>query len=346
MERDYRVFISYSHDDEDKINDILDVLKQNGLISTYDKNFVAGIPFREQIEALIAHSDVFVAILSENSNEAGWVHEEIGYAMALDIPILPIALDDTIPDKMIRELHALPWQKAANKDIAIQNYKQSLLMKKTRPSYECGDNRHQRTDMLVEYAGRIFMMGYSGKLRQIAGLSTFHLPDEPVYDDISWTNRYTGMNLPGEEELRALHNERKMLERHVKNEGCNLIINPAFTFGNDLARETRINELLKFLKDKKDEYDIEIVIDTIPDGRNLTIVGDWFAADAYRSTLDKGYSQTIFTRHAPTVRNKIIQFDRQFDKLLKQQQEKDRTTVEVVIGKLEGILEEVKENED
>ena len=287
MDRDYRVFISYSHDDENRISDILNVLENNGLNSTYDKNFVAGIPFKEQIEALIAHSDVFVAILSENSSEAGWVHEEIGYAMALNIPILPIALDDTIPDKMIRELHALTWREGDSNDNAIKNYKNTLLMKKTRPSYECGDNRYQRTNMLVEYAGRVSMMGFHGKLRQIAGLSTFHIPDEPYYNDESWTNRYAGMTLPGDEELRALHNERVILEKHAENAGCNLIINPNFTFGSNLARETRINELLKSLNDKKDLYDIEIVIDEIPNGRNLTIVGDWFSADASETLLIK-----------------------------------------------------------
>lgn len=346
MERDYRVFISYSHKDEDKIQDILDVLERNGLISTYDKTFIAGIPFKDQIEALISHSDVFVAILSENSVKAGWVHEEIGYAMALNIPILPIALDETIPSTMISELHALTWKDADTNDLVIRNYKDSLMMNKTRPSYECGDNRYQRTNMLVEYASRVFMLGFYGKLRQIAGLSTFHIPDEPVYDDEVWIDRYAGMNLPGEEELRALHKERMIIERHVKNQGCKLLINPGFTFGSDLARKTRINSLVNFLQDKKDSYDMKIVIDEIPNGRNLTIVGDWFAADAYRATLDKGYSQTIFTRHAPTVRNKIIQFDRQFDKMLAKQQEKDRTTVEVVIEKLEGILEDIGQVDD
>lgn len=343
MERDYRVFISYSHKDEDKIQDILGVLENNGLISTFDKNFVAGIPFKEQIEAFIAHSDVFIAILSENSMKAGWVHEEIGYAMALNIPILPIALDETIPDTMIRELQALNWQKTENKELAIQNYKESLMMKKNRPSYECGENRLQRTNMLVEYANRISMMGKFGKFRQIAGLSTFHIPDVPVYSDPQWTMRYDGMNLPGEEELRALHNERRIFERHTKNEGCRLIINPNFAFGGSLARKTRINELLNFLNDKKDEYDMEMVIDDVHEGRNLTIVGDWFAADAYRATLNRGYTQTIFTRHAPTVRTKINQFDRQFQKLQEEQQEKNRSSVGIVIEKLEILLDDMED---
>lgn len=74
----YRVFISYSHLDEDSIGEILEILEDNGLVSTYDKNLGAGMSFREQIESMISHSDVFVPVLSEIPlKQAGFIKKSV-----------------------------------------------------------------------------------------------------------------------------------------------------------------------------------------------------------------------------------------------------------------------------
>ena len=45
----------------------------------------AGMPLKlaQKIQTEIAHAHVFVPILTAHSHKAGWVHQEIGYALAL-----------------------------------------------------------------------------------------------------------------------------------------------------------------------------------------------------------------------------------------------------------------------
>jgi hypothetical protein len=338
----HRVFISYSHKDKDdlKVQNILKILKNNGLTSTYDKDLLGGWDFKKQIEVLISHCDVFIAILSENSEKSGWVQAEIGYAMSKNIPILPISIDETEPGHMISQLQAPQWVGSdEEKNSIIRRYKLMLEIEESNPTYECADNRHQRTEMLVEYASNIIKLGFFGEIRQIAGLSSFHIPNKGIHNS-AWDKRYSGMKKPSDPELELLLKERKTLELHGESTKYYLIINPDFSFKDMNARKARIEELLNFLNDKKTTNNVQIVVDTsIPYGRNLTIVGDWFIADAYQSTLDEGYSQTLFTRHAPTARKQVEIFDDQFNKLLKEQERSDKSTVEVVIDRLERILE-------
>lgn len=258
----------------------------------------------------------------------------------MNIPILPIAIDSTIPDQMIQELHALRWDGTdEEKNFRINNYVSVLEIEKSRPLYEFADYQEDRTEMMVELAKNITILGFHGKIRQMAGLSSFHIPREPIYYE-SWMKRYDGQEMPSHYIKDLLRKERLILERHVENEGCSLIINSDFEFGSEISKHARLDQLIAFLKVRRDQDNINIVIDEIPPGRNLTIVGDWFFADAFKATLDDGYFQTIFSRHAPTVRKKIIEFDHRFEKLL-EKQGTEKSSVDYTINKLEEIKNEL-----
>jgi len=51
--------------------------------------------------------------------------------------------------------------------------------------------------------------------------------------------------------------------------------------------------------------------------KSTTIVGNWFTAEAVSAAIGKGYRHTIFTRHAPSVKNAMEEFDEEFSALLK-----------------------------
>jgi len=77
--KSYRVFISYSHEDLDVAERIVRVLEENGLVPMWDKEFLWGHGFPEQIKNFIAHAHVFTPLITESSSQRGWVHQEIGY---------------------------------------------------------------------------------------------------------------------------------------------------------------------------------------------------------------------------------------------------------------------------
>ena len=99
-----RLFISYSREDLDVVSKIVSVLKNGSLEPIWDQDFACGPAFLDEVKLSISHCHVFVPILTERSAERGWVHEEIGYASALNIPVLPLAYGKT-PGQMIQGLN-------------------------------------------------------------------------------------------------------------------------------------------------------------------------------------------------------------------------------------------------
>jgi hypothetical protein len=74
----------------------------------------------------------------------------------------------------------------------------------------------------------------------------------------------------------------------------------------------RLDELASFIKSMPDELLDVRHAPVLEHGENTTIVGDWFAASSLLGQK-RGYRQTVFTRHAPTVRNLVVDFDQQFE---------------------------------
>ena len=103
----YRIFISYSSKDKDQKDILTEVLEDNGLCPVSNSEFSLGHGFLDQIKKFIAHSYVFMPVISKSSNKSGWVHEEIGLAIANNIPVLPILIEDkSLPEDMIQEFQA------------------------------------------------------------------------------------------------------------------------------------------------------------------------------------------------------------------------------------------------
>lgn len=78
-----------------------------------------------------------------------------------------------------------------------------------------------------------------------------------------------------------------------------------------------------------------------PKAESLTIVGDWFTAESISASLGKGYQQTIFTRHAPTVQSRIELTDRELGEFLKVRGTKPYSSRRAVISELEKLVKEI-----
>lgn len=55
-----------------------------------------------------------------------------------------------------------------------------------------------------------------------------------------------------------------------------------------------------------------------------------------------GYRQTIFTRYAPSIRNRIEYFDQEFENLLKRQNIEEGSSREAAVAEIEKILDDLK----
>jgi len=194
----YRVFISYSHGNRKIATAIAETLRNIGLTPMWDKNFVFGHGFHDQIKLYIAHSHVFLPVITKASDERKWVHQEIGYAMALNIPVLPVAVG-SLPSEMIGQLHAIELEESSDEPIDDQikarftrGIFDNLVSRYNAPSlalFECAYLMEERTQAMARYANAVTQLGYSGFVRQRGGLSSFHIPaDEPPAP--AWQERF------------------------------------------------------------------------------------------------------------------------------------------------------------
>src|SRR4051812_41174276 len=105
-ESNLRVFISYSHKNREAFEAVSEALRVLGLIPWSDQDLAAGPGFTLQIQTKIAHSHLFVPILTPESHRRGWVHQEIGFAVALKVPCVPVCIGK-VPEGMIAMAHAV-----------------------------------------------------------------------------------------------------------------------------------------------------------------------------------------------------------------------------------------------
>jgi hypothetical protein len=349
------VFISYSHQNVDLALEIEQVLKASGLTPMYDKNFAVGHSFDQQIKTFIAHAHVFLPIITQASSERGWVHQEIGYAMALNVPILPVTIG-VLPGEMLQNLHAI--QLSENPDERPTQIEQGLAQEvfenlvnryqgQDYASYESAEFTDDRALMMARFANEILDLREYGLVRQKGALSSFHIPDSVLNHPV-WKERYGRVNM-SRFHFRCQREERRALERHARVAGCRLMIDPSISyrrFGPD-ARIVRLKKLVKFLESMKNDK-AEVAINTrMGIEESVTIVGDWFAAESVSSTLGQGYRQTIFTRHAPSMQYRIDLFDQEFQERLEDLGWEAQSSKEHATKELKGLIHELetKQNE-
>ena len=317
----FRVFISYSHEDRSLVEGIAAILEANGLKPMWDKNFAYGQGFHEQIKNFIAHAHVFMPVLTRTADARKWVHQEIGYSMALRIPVLPIAVEG-LPGEMIQQIHALCMNGQDPNSLAPHLSKDIIegLVEKHAYSgnalYVCADLPEDRARMMAAFADDVHALGEHDVVRQKGGLSSFHIPSETI-GHVIWRKRY-GKIEQSEAHCRCQREEKIALLRHAHEAGCKLIVNPGLLYEQNgpEARKCRLQSLLTFLKEMDDQR-CWVAIDEGMDPRvSVTILGNWFSAESFAGLGGRGFRQTIFTRHAPSIMNKMSQFDAEFHELL------------------------------
>lgn len=99
----HEVFISYSRKDKDIADFVSEVLKENSIKYWIDKEGIySSYNYKELIVDAIEVSKAVIFISSVNSNSSINVIREIGYAVNMNKPILPLMLDDAQYAKSIR----------------------------------------------------------------------------------------------------------------------------------------------------------------------------------------------------------------------------------------------------
>jgi len=358
-EEKIRVFISYTHDDLCYVEQLAEYLEECGFQTLWDDKLKPGEGFTYQIQNLITQSHVFIAFVTDHSNWRGWVQQEIGYALALNIPILPIAIG-TDPVGIISAVEAVRLDRglATQAGSSVQEQISHALSRdhlaKRLPSQTIHElvrtsaNRDEatlcrfvwdndaRVRLLAEYAEMVRSRGYYGMVRQKTGLTSFCTMDFVQPQHLYWVLRYGGENHREARHLDLIRRERNELYQHVKHRGCRLIIHADQDYAQygPASKLVRLAGLIDFLE-RPPHSDVYAVLSPYPaTGDSLTLVGDWFSATSVPIRLGTGHRQTVFSLHAPSVRRLVEIFDEEFIKLLEEQQIQESNSRKCTIEKL------------
>lgn len=326
-----RIFISYSREDQD-LFDILKSLLETDLKHKVlsDHDIQGGQSFTDAIKGLISHSHVFLPLITKNSEKHPWVHQETGYAMARNVPVYSVVLEDAgMPKEMTAQLQALVVKRKTFRSEVLNNLRADPLHALVRPRplgppemIQIAEWAEQRSAMMAEHGQRVIDLGFYGCVRQIGAFSSFSIPDQPIDHEI-WDAR-DGKGSRSPYARHGLRSERQVLERHTMEEGCKLIIYPSLNpHGDNITSHlTRLQILLDFLESAPNrghprKGGVEVVISPRLMEGNITMVGDWFVAESV-APRPAGYRQTVFNWHAPNAHNCVQRFDEQFKELRKE----------------------------
>jgi hypothetical protein len=344
----YRIFISFSHGDEKIADKVRLHLTTIGAKPMSDQNLDPGLSFTEEIKKYISYAHIFIPILTESGSTRPWVHQEIGFALGMGIPILPLAIG-SLPEGLTHQIHAISLSvDLGNIADRVTTYALQNVMERASeigtPNYQCAEKLDDRTNLLIKYAKEVFYLKDSGKVRIKAAFSSFTIPINHPSNPI-WIVR-EGQYKATEEKRKLLMNERLVLEKHVQQRGCDLILEPFHTKRHDYStRKIRWEILIKFLESFDDDH---IRIAFLPGSidSNLTMVGDFFLAEAVVPYYGASYHLTTFTKHGPTVLRRVQDFDLEMEDLLEQNNLKGLSSRQAAIDRLKKEIAELNQNKD
>jgi len=341
----YRIFLSYSHEDYELICRIEACLREIGYQPIWDKDIHPGTVFSDAIRDLIGRSHVFMPILTANSQKRPWVHQETGYARALNLPIVPIAFGKDLPSEMIAQLQAVSVQEDLS-DFMIKIRAVNLerlvapIPRKPEATVEIAEWTESRTDLLVKYASWVEELGVNGFVRYQDTYTSLSLPDVDIDAQI-WRER-DGSRVRSDYLHHLQREERQVFHRLANKWGCRLILNPesVLDLPEPQKHATRLIILMETLHQLPSDL-VEIAFTLNTQMSNLLFVGDYFCAESI-ARRTSGLVHTVFNSHAPTVLQRARKFDEQFHQLCGD----SPLTREQAINRLNNIIKILHERTD
>lgn len=320
----FRVFISYSHSDKALVIRMAEILERNGLQALWDKDIHPGSPFTDEIKELISRSHLFIPLITEHAQNRPWVHQETGYAQALNIPVLPVALEgQNLPADMIAQLQAITV-KPSLEDLADKlrqiDIERLVIPPPQKPHdiVAVADWPETRAEYMIRHIKWVTDQGIWAKVRHRAGSTTFSIPDRDL-SDVVWKARdgvFDGKPQRSDYFHSLQREEKRALEQHAVECGCLLIMGHPnlITIQRGLiARRVRLESLLEFFARMTDDK-LKIVFLHQPEDNNIVLLGDYFSAESL-APRPGGWLQTIFNSHPPTVYRRMRRFDDEFNEL-------------------------------
>lgn len=126
------IFISYSHNDRERVFPVLDAMRERGYRFWYDADIQAGKQWTDELAAFIAKCAVFVPFASDSYGASEYCMQEIRYVKRKKATISPVFLTDTrgLSDNLryqLENLHGFSLKSASPGDFVAWMDKQAIF---------------------------------------------------------------------------------------------------------------------------------------------------------------------------------------------------------------------------
>ena len=126
-----KIYISYQRGDRHFVVDLAQRLKNAGHILSYDVDELSpGTDWRAALDTGLKTSEIFIVVISENTQRSQYVLAEVGAARAYALEsgrmlLIPLIIDDTPPPPLIQDIHAI-IQPDQNLDAIVPSIEASI----------------------------------------------------------------------------------------------------------------------------------------------------------------------------------------------------------------------------
>lgn len=124
------IFVSYSHDDSDRVFPELERFHNDGFNVWYDEGIISGEGWHEVVENAVLNSSLVVFFISENAVESKNVRNEVFLALDENIPVIQIFLEDA------KLRHGLKLSLKATPSILKYNLSENEYVSNYRKKFE------------------------------------------------------------------------------------------------------------------------------------------------------------------------------------------------------------------
>ncbi|MBF0345747.1 MAG: toll/interleukin-1 receptor domain-containing protein [Nitrospirae bacterium] len=320
----YRFFVSYARKDRKSAEVLVKQLEDGGHQVLWDSRLGAGRLFTAEIQKAIQRCHFFIPVISHNSLTNSWVQQEIGYALACNVPLVPLVFDN-IAEKvgMLMGIQGMVVKKSLIKhqlkDQLQRNNWGNLLrdaQTKSLAVFQCDSDDREKSRLIVASAQYVADQFSNVMVMQRSTLTSFSLPAQ--LEDDNWRGVNDKMRLYW---LKPA--ERCALEELAKIGSCCLIIDPCYSLAG-YRLDINVAKLLTlrdfFLSNLENDR-LRVVVQRFDRSESEVIIEDhWMAHSAAVRTMATE-RETLSTWHAPTVRLYAETFQKEFDRLYEQQEE-------------------------
>lgn len=329
-----KLFISYSHTDEIVANLLVHILKTNGIECFYDRQLPAAQAFDVNLQEMIKEADVVLLLLTKSAASSAWVNQEIGFAIAMQKPVWPLAMEEDIQPRGListtQSYSLFDWSDPSRTISKLVEALETHSLHHANPYKAFGlpqviRGKIPRTKFIVDGLRELKQSGTSEiSLCNQAAFSIFSASDEPLYREIGdHSDVYIDLLLEERRILCELIEEKRILLK--------LILWPVRAY-DDKFLAIRYKYLLEWMKSTVGNNMVTYVLAQYP-GPNRYIIEGEFCIEGYKLHHTSGYQMSLVHYDKSKIAMALGEFNAVFE-----QADKDKLAT---INKIEKMYEKV-----